>query len=134
MTWAKGQSGNPKGRPPNEINERYAVMRAICKKVGREGQEGVEDWLKTLPDNELAGLFGKCIPRDDKLALAGLDRGPVRILVEHVTVPLLPASDVEGVDGSDTSEIVDPAATSAAGSDNVGDVDSPDKGKLADGQ
>jgi hypothetical protein len=65
--FVKGKSGNPLGRPPSSINRVQAVLDAISKRVKQDGYPGVVTWLSNLPDETLAQLYGKIIPRDTNL-------------------------------------------------------------------
>ena len=62
-------TGPGPGRRPGGEDRVSAVLEAISKKAGKEGHEGLVLWLSGLPDDTLAGLFGKLLPKDVNLGV-----------------------------------------------------------------
>jgi len=63
----KGQSGNPGGKPKGTVDRVNAILLAIQKKAKLDGEAGVVKWLASLPDRDLAMLYGRLLPKDIKL-------------------------------------------------------------------
>lgn len=83
--WAKGQSGNPAGRPTASKAFTTARVRAdfIEAFVRIGGVDGLTAWAKKNP-GEFYKLLAKLVPKE--IEVAGKDGGPVqtRIVVEFV--------------------------------------------------
>ena len=64
MTWQKGQSGNPKGRPKGSRNKlSQAVIEAWCADFDKHGS-GVIEKLRTSEPSTYARIAASLVPKD----------------------------------------------------------------------
>lgn len=85
MTWEKGKSGNPNGRPKGSKNKLTLALQAAIEEVEKEKGKGlfkhfVERGFKS--DQVLTALIKKLIA--DKTEIEGFVEGDIKVTIELV--------------------------------------------------